>query len=131
MAKDRFELLGRIMHPPGVMLLAGLALSAASQPDRWVRVGGSDGTHEEYLDRASLTRSGDKVTLWTRRDLAESRGTAWHEIEFDCSARTKTILAYVMDDRGTISHNIDRPHRKAAPIAPGSVSERLFAIACR
>lgn len=119
------------MNSGAGILLAALALSAANEPDRWVHVGGSDSSYEEYLDRDSVNRSGDKVTLWTRRDFARGQGTAWHEIEFDCSARTETILAFVRDDRGTVSHNVVRPHRGPSPIAAGSVEERIFNIACR
>ena len=113
------------------MFLTLLFLSAVVQPDRWIHVGGSPGEHEEYLDKKSVERSGDKVTLWTRRDLARDQGTAWNEIELDCSKRTDTILAWVRDDRGAVSHNIVRPHRGPAPIRPKSVAERIFNIACR
>ena len=112
------------------MYLTVLVLSALIQADRWVHVGGSPGLYEEYLDKQSVARSGDKVTLWTRRDLARGEGTAWNEIEIDCSARTDTILAWVRDDRGTVSHNVVRPHRAAVPIPPNSVEERIFNIAC-
>ncbi len=113
------------------MFLTGLALSAGVQPDRWVPVGGSANSYEEYLDRESVSRSGDKVTVWTRRDFVRGQGTAWHEIEFDCSTRTETILAYIRDDGGTISHNVVRPHRESAPIPPNSAAERIFNLACR
>jgi hypothetical protein len=113
------------------MFLTGLALSAVTPADRWIHVGGSANSYEEYLDTESLTRSGDKVTVWTRRDFARDQGTAWHELEFDCSMRTGTILAYIRDDGGTISHNIVRPHREASPIAPKSVEETIFKLACR
>lgn len=112
------------------MILTALVLSTAIQLDRWVHVGGSTNLYEEYLDKESVSRSGDKVTLWTRRDFVRDQGTAWHEIEFDCSKRTETILAYVRDDRGTISHNVVRPHREAILIPPKSVEERIFNIAC-
>jgi hypothetical protein len=113
------------------MFLTALALSAAIQADRWIHVGRSPDGHEEYLDKESVRRSGDKVHLWTRRDLAGGQGTAWNEIELDCAARTDTILAWVRDDRGTVSHNVERPHRGPAPIPPNSVAERIFEIACR
>ena len=111
--------------------LIELLLLVAFQQDRWVHVGGGPNSHAEYLDRESVTRSGDKVTVWTRRDFALGQGTAWHEIEFDCSARTETILAYVRDDGRTVSHNVVRPHRGSSPIAPDSVAERIFDIVCR
>lgn len=113
------------------MFLTALALSMAFQPDRWIHVGGSTDLYEEYFDKESVRRSSDKVTLWTRRDFVRDQGTAWHEIELDCSTRTETILAYIRDDRGTISHNVVRPHRKSSPILAGSVEERIFKLACR
>ena len=113
------------------MFLTALALAAVNQPDRWVHVGGRADLYEEYVDTESVRRTGAKVTLWTRRDFKRDQGNAWNEIEFDCAARTETILAYVRDDRGTISHNVVRPHRAASPVPPGSLEERIFNIACR
>jgi hypothetical protein len=113
------------------MFLTALALSAMTQPDRWVHVGGSANAYEEYLDKESLRRTGDKVTAWTRRDFVRDGGSLWHELEYDCSARTETILAYIRDEGGTVSHNIVRPHREASPIPPRSVEERIFNLACR
>jgi hypothetical protein len=112
------------------MFLTALTLSAMIQPDRWVHVGGSPKVYEEYLDRESVRRSGDKVSLWTRRDYLD-RVTFWNEIEFDCSARTETIIAWIRDEGGTISHNDVRPHRAAAPIPAKSAAEKIFDIACR
>lgn len=112
------------------MLLTALALSALIQTDRWVHVGGSADLYEEYLDKESVSRNGTKVILWTRRDFARDQGTAWNEIELDCSARTETILAWVRDERGVVSHNVVRPHRAAAPIRAKSVEEGIFNIAC-
>jgi hypothetical protein len=113
------------------MFLIAVALSMGSPPDRWVHIGGSVDLYEEHLDKQSVRRSGDKVTLWTRRDWALDQVTSWNELEFDCSMRTKTILAYIRDDGGTISHNVLRPHREASSILPNSVEERIFNIACR
>ncbi len=113
------------------MFLMAVAFAMAAPPDRWVHVGGSTDLYEEYVDKESVRRNGGKVTLWTRRDFALDRGTSWNELEVDCWARTETILAYIRDDRGTISHNVVRPHRKASPISAKSVEERIFNIACR
>lgn len=112
------------------MFLIALALATQDQADRWVHVGGSPGQYEEYLDTASVKRSGDKVNLWTRRDFAVGQVTGWNELELDCSTRTETIIAWVRDERGTVSHNVVRPHRGPAPIPPSSVAEKIFNIAC-
>ena len=125
------ERLGLAVVREGGMVMAGLALCALIQPDRWVHVGGSAGFYDEHLDMDSLKRTGDKVTVWTRREYVGAQATAWHEIEFDCSTRMETVLAYVRDDGRSVSHNAVRPHREPALVAPGSVSEKIFDIACR
>jgi hypothetical protein len=112
------------------MFLIALALSVASEPDRWVPVAGSAGP-AEYLDRDSLRRSGDKVTLWTRRDERPGQATAWRELELDCAKRTHTLLAWVRDDAGTVTHNGDHPAAPASLISSGSVESTIFKLACR
>ena len=94
-------------------------------------MGGSQNVYEEYVDRESIVRRGDKATVWTRRDLVLEQATVWHEIELDCAGETETILAYIRDDRGTVSHNVARPHRDASLIPRGSTSEKIFNLACR
>lgn len=113
------------------MFLIAVAVFSVSPADRWVHVGGSASLYEEYLDKESVKRIGDKVMLWTRREYASNRGTAWNELELDCSKRTETVLAFIRDDAGTISHNVVRPHREASPIPANSVQEKIFNIACR
>lgn len=107
------------------------ALSTMMQADRWISVGGSKNAYQDYVDRESIERSGNKVTLWTRRDFVAQQRTAWNEIEVDCSSKRDTILAYVQDDAGTISHNIVRPHRGSTAIPPNSIEERIFDLVCR
>ncbi len=112
------------------MILTLLVLSATLEPERWVRVGGSPDRFDEFVDKQSITRRGDKAVVWTRRDFAQGRGTAWNEIEFDCPGRKETILAWVRDDGKSVSHNVDRPHRGPAAVEPGSLQERIFKLAC-
>jgi hypothetical protein len=113
------------------VFLIAVVLSAVSPPHRWVPFGGSANRDEEYLDRESVRRVGDKVTLWTRRDLVLGQGSVWKELEFNCLMRTETIVAYIRDDGGAISHNLARPHRKASPILAKSVEETIFNLVCR
>jgi hypothetical protein len=113
------------------MLLIALALSTAMSPDRWVPVGGATDDYREYLDKESVTRSGAKIIVWTRRDFLLGSRTAWNELEFDCLRRTGAVLAYIQDDGGTVSHSVVRPHREASPIPPNSVEETIFKLVCR
>lgn len=100
------------------------------QPERWVHVGGSPDQHEHYLDQESIAALGDRIVAWTKRESMLDQSTEWYELEFDCSIRTVTILAYVRDQRGIISHGVARPHRAASPIQPGSADDRSFRIVC-
>ena len=119
------------MNRAPLHVVMACALSLAMQSDRWVRVGGGNSAYQDYLDQESITRSGDKVTLWTRRDFVTQQRTAWHEMEVFCASKRDTILAYVQDDAGTVSHNIVRPHRGPAAIRPDSTEERVYEIVCR
>lgn len=106
-------------------------LSMLTPSDRWVPVGDGSAAYRDYLDRESIKRSGDKVTLWTRRDYVTQQRTAWNEIEVDCLRKRDTVLAYVQDDAGTVSHNIVRPHRASTAILPDSVEEGIFDLVCQ
>jgi len=99
--------------------------------DRWVPVSGSNGTYRDYLDRESLQRHGNKVTVWTKRDFAGQQRTLWHEIEVDCAAKSDTIIAWVEDNAGAVTHNLVRPHRPSATIPPNSLGQSIFDLVCR
>lgn len=116
-----------------ISVMAALVLAQAAPAQRWLPLGGSDSgeVYRDYLDTASISRAGPTVTLWTRRDFAAGQRTAWHEVEVDCAKKRDSILAFVQDEAGTVSHNVVRPHRPSAPIAANSLGERIFQIVCR
>ena len=119
------------MNRPPLQFVMVCAFSMMSQSDRWLPVGGSQNEYQDYLDRESIKRSGNKVTLWTRRDFVTQQRTAWNEIEVDCARKRDTILATVQDDAGTVSHNIVRPHRGSTAIPPNSLGQRIYDLVCR
>jgi hypothetical protein len=113
------------------MIGAALALAIAAPADRWLAIGDATESYRDFLDRESLQRVGSKVTLWTRREVAAAQRTLWHELEIDCVRRESTILAWVQDEAGQVSHNSVRPHRGPAPIAADSLDEAIFTAVCR
>jgi hypothetical protein len=119
------------MNPPRLPWVMAFALAMVTPSERWVHVGGSANAYQDYLDRESIQRNGHIVTLWTRRDFLTQQRTAWNEIEVDCTNKRDTILAFVQDDAGTVSHNIARPHRESIAIPPHSAGERIFDLVCR
>jgi hypothetical protein len=112
-------------------ILAVMMMSVAVPTDRWIPVSGSEGPHRDYLDRHSIQRNGHKVTLWTRRDFAGQQRILWHEIEIDCAAKMDTIIAWVEDNAGAVTHNVHSPHRPSATIPPGSLGQTIFDLVCR
>lgn len=114
-----------------MQFVIALTLSMLLTFERWVPIGDNRGEYRDYLDRESIKRSGNKASLWTRRDYATQQRTAWKEIEVDCLRKRDTILAYVQDDAGTISHNTVRPHRGSTAILPNSVEDKIFELVCR
>jgi hypothetical protein len=119
------------MNRSRLQFAVALALSMLMPSDRWVPLSNGEEEHRDYLDRESIQRSGSKVTLWTRRNYVARQRTAWNEIEVDCLQKRDTILAYVQDDGGTVSHNIVRPHRHSTAIPPNSAQEKIFEFVCR
>lgn len=113
------------------MLLTALFLSLDAQPERWVHLGGGAGAPSEYLDKDSIVRADPFVTVWTRRDVRPDGVTLWHELKVDCATRRVSILGYVRDERGTVSHNDARPHRDFRPVRSGTGEERVFRMVCR
>ena len=119
------------MYRPLLHFVMACALSLAVQSGRWVTLGGGGNEYQDYLDQESVERSGNKVTLWTRRDFSSQQRILWHELEVDCSSKRSTVLAYVQDDAGIVSHNTIRPHREPTAIPPYSVEHRIFDLVCR
>lgn len=112
------------------MFLTAAALATSTLEDRWVRIDASPDGYEEYLDKESITPSGDKVTLWTRRDSVQDQSILWHELELECSTRLVTTLTFVRDVKGSISHSFVRPFIEASKIPPNSAKGRVFALVC-
>lgn len=112
-------------------ILAAMMMSVPVPTDRWILVSGTDGPQRDYLDRHSIQRNGNKVTTWTKRDFAGQQRILWHEIEVDCAAKSDTIIAWVEDNAGAVTHNLVRPHRPSATIPPNSLGQSIFDLVCR
>ena len=114
------------------MLLTALALLAAMQDARWADVG-SDPLSVTAVDRQSIRRSDDLVTIWTRDTFHVSQGSMLRELEMDCRRRTVAVAVVVMREstgaitRRTVFRAFERTHE---PIDPESAEERVFVAVC-
>jgi len=114
-----------------------IALSlAAAQIERWVETG-RDGDQVAAIDLASVEGTGRLRTAWTRADYPESRDgdvvTDLYRNEYDCEARTFTLIAYRRLDaagRETDGATIPVEERRTDEIVPDTVGADEIALIC-
>ncbi len=124
-------------------LLIGLALSlvATAASAQWVLVAtGASGT-KTYADPASKKRSGNIVRMWELRDYAKAEvinGKLSYSdqmyIQYDCATGTRQSLQTTgFTGKMATGESLgvrEQAHEKRF-VAPGSVGETLFNLACK
>lgn len=113
------------------MLLTYLLLLAAAQESRWVSLGPDTTFAAVDIDRRSIRRSGERVTMWERRTFI-SRASMLREVEVDCGRRTLTVLAITWIEANGANRRTQIPAFERTPdsIDPESTDERVFAAVC-
>lgn len=114
--------------------------TAYAQSGRWVQVSQTNNRDVE-VDTETIRRTGSRVTVWQRSRFLEPQRTrsgrlytmALSQFEYDCEARTSTLLASVARDaQGQTVVNLTVPtyERIADPLAPETSGERIMEFAC-
>ncbi len=115
----------------------GVAAAAPAQaPDRWIPIGTTD-TGTFSVDRETIRRDGDRVTVWERRIRAQPTANGTRENrtqwEYDCAAMTQSLLAGVsLDERGNeiAQYSVSPARQTRIPIDPESMAERVARTVC-
>ena len=124
----------------GLMLL----MTATAASAEWTFVsdtGGDTDDYIQYVDRATIRKSGNFVKMWdlidykTVQTLAgESYLSEKVQNEYDCKEEKTRILAFTRFNRqmgnGKAFYNTSETSMKWRPISPGSIGEALWKIAC-
>ena len=126
-------------------LLLGLMLlvTATAASAEWTRVGGTnDGTDDfiQYVDRATIRKSGNFVKMWNLRNYKTVRTLAGYSLlsmmtqeEYDCMEEKRRLLAYSWFDgqmgNGKVVVSNGNVRGEWEPISPGSINETLWKIA--
>jgi len=119
--------------------MAVLAVASGSAAAEWVSIG-DQGQAEVFVDRATITRSGDTAKIWSISALktpGSANGIAYVSLkrqdEFDCKgSRTRGVQisahpkamgegAAIVSEKGSGAWT---------PVPPDSPSETLMKIAC-
>ena len=122
-------------------LLLGLMLlvTATAASAEWTVAGETD-NFIQYVDRATIRRNGNYVKMWDLLDYervkvigGKSDLSQRTQKEYDCKEEKKRILALTSFSgqmgNGTINYD-DSNTGKWSPVAPGTVNEILWKIAC-
>ncbi len=120
------------------VMLALAAASAAAQAD-WVSIG-DQGPAEVFVDKSTITRSGDTARMWSLQELktpGSAGGAAYVSLkrqdEFDCKeprTRGVEIGAYPQPKGEGKAVASEKGSGAWTKIAPGSTNEVLWKIAC-
>ena len=128
----------------GLMLLvtAGAASAASAASAEWTAVGGT-GELIQYVDRATIRKSGNLVKMWDLADYktvrtSPSTGVSYFsdkgQREYDCKEEKVRQLAFTWFDgqmgSGKVVYNTSETSMKWSPIQPGSIGEALWKVAC-
>ncbi len=111
--------------------------AAAQDPEDWVQIF-EQSQGPIFIDRGSIRRQGNIVTLRSRADLTQAledgTRTMFVSFRFDCSARTYDIvsLRFLGADGALIAEQeIPDDQRQVEPIAPDSANSAIAAEVCR
>lgn len=123
-----------------VLMAAALALFGSVANAAWVDVGATDSV-TAYVDPATIKRSGNVVTMWDVLDYKKAQeipsGKSFQSVraqtEYSCTDKNlRPLAASAHTDKlaggGTV-HAVSEPGRWR-PVAPGSLDEALWTIAC-
>ena len=122
-------------------LLLGLMLlvTATAASAEWTAVGENEDI-TLYVDRATIRRSGNFVKMWSLFDSKKAEVFAGKvflsrrtQDEYDCKEERRRFLAFTTFSgqmlSGAVNYN-DSDTEKWVPVAPGSIGETQWKIAC-
>ena len=121
------------------LTMAALAVASSGAAAQWVTMG-DNGQAEIYIDKATITRSGDTAKMWSLQELKQpgsAGGAAYVSLkrldEYDCKeprTRGVEISAFPKPMAQGTAVASEKGSRGWAAVAPGSASDGMRKIAC-
>ena len=124
-----------------LLIAALLTVFSTSVMAEWTVVIYSD-TTTAYADISTIRKSGDRVKMWRLYDFKVTQTVAASKLflsavsqdEYDCkeeTAKTVTFNWYSKNmGQGEVVYTSGTLHVEPRPIAPGSIDNTLFKVAC-
>ena len=115
-------------------------MTATAASAEWTQSDGNDRLIQ-YVDRATIRKSGNLVKMWNLRNYKTVRTLAGYSIlsskeqsEYDCKEEKSRLLAVIWFDgqmgNGKVVVSNGNVRGEWSPIEPGSVGETKWKIAC-
>ena len=122
------------------LLITLLVLSSAPACAEWVEVGDIGAGMTVYVNPDTIRRKGDLAKMWHLFDFKTAQthqGNSFLSLkaqrQYDCAnERTRVLAETGFSDnmgKGNVAYII-RDERKWAPVAPDSIAEGLWKVAC-
>lgn len=123
------------------IILLTLISSCVAYPTAWFEVRGNDGIGRTtfYVDPTSIRKSGDKAIMWTLIDHSSVQKVVGNKFlsqksqeEYKCNAKQVKMLYYSWhsENMGGGAFTENRPQMDWAPVAPESMGEVMWKLAC-
>ena len=124
-----------------ILIAALLAVFSTSVMAEWTEVGGND-DQTTYADLSTIRKSGDKVKMWDLLNYKVAKTSAAGKLvlssvdqdEYDCKEEIRRPLAIIWYSKnmgdGEVVYTSGAMHEEFRPIAPGSIANTLFKLAC-
>ncbi len=131
-----------------VFYISFFSVSTASavdiEPKKWTDIGQSNEIFTVYVDTSTIKKNGDKAQMWILMDYKSmqpaqygmpSHMSAVEHYEYDCKKQMNIAkyLVYYQDHSGKGNKVYERDYSNTAQwqsVRPGSVSERIWQVAC-
>ncbi len=121
------------------LTMAALAVASSGAAAQWVTMG-DNGQAEIYIDKATITRSGDTAKMWSLQELKQpgsAGGAAYVSLkrldEYDCKeprTRGVEISAFPKPMAQGTAVASEKGSGAWTKVAPDSAIEKMWKIAC-
>ena len=126
-----------------LLIAALLTVFSTSVMAEWTRVGGDGDGTTTYADLSTIRKSDNKVKMWILMDfkvvqIDKNDGMSYlssvRQSEYDCKEEIRRPLAFIWYSKnmgaGAVVYSSGAMHKEPVPVAPGSVGETFFKLAC-
>jgi hypothetical protein len=121
--------------PAAIITAVLLGFAGTAEASSWLFIYRTDTGTRVFADADSISRDGDKVSVWFKYDQTNDRTERYPEVKrlykYDCKARLYWLMSFVQyNARGAVVYQTDYPRMRSSPVVPDSGYEFMMNWAC-